>query len=311
MLEVLAIFAACVGLMLISSDILVRSIIEFANKIDVPPHLVTLISVSLGSSLPEIMNSIIFAINGIPLVGLFTIFNNLVIDFTLVFGLGIVLAHSLRELYLNRQFIFSMIFVFVIFIIFILDKKVYSVEGLLLFVLYPAVFLYLINESKGKFKGRRLRQIKLSESVKYSLLIAASIFVLLVNANLIYIFARLLMKYCGVPDYMLGFILGFFTVTPEVFVTLVSHFSLKRTDIAIFNLLGSFVTDLTLGVGIAAAINPYTISTGIFVIYISVIILYISLAVSDLVVIRKKLPKEVGYLLMGAYLFYVASLFVK
>ena len=311
MLELLVLLIVCVCLMLVGSDVLVKSIIEFANKIDISPHFITILSVSLGSSIPEMLNSIIFAMNKLPQVGLFIILNNLVIDFTLIMGFGILVLRSLKEITYNKEYILLMTFVFIIFVMFIVDGKMTSVEGSILFLLYPVVFLLLFRKYSKKLKRKKLKHITFKDCLKYCFLIGASIFVLLVNANMIYLFAKVLIKYYKLPYYIVGFLLGFFTVTPELLVLLVSYFSIRRADIAVFNLFGSFLTDLTLGIGIPAAIMGYCIKSGIFIVYISLVMLYISLAISDLIIIRKNLPKEVGYLLIGGYILYMASLFIK
>ena len=304
MLDLIILITISVLLMIISSDILVKSIIEFSKRIDFPPYLITFFSISLGSSLPEILNAIIFSINRQPQVGLFTILNNLVIDFTLVFGLSILLSKSLKDLYLNRQYIIAMIFVYILFLFSVLDGYLSVIEGIILFITYGAVFAAFIIKNKNSLKAKKSLEIPLREGLKYSFMIAASIFVLIVNANLVYVISTILMKYFNISSFIIGYILGFLTVMPEFLVTLMSYFSLKRVDIAIFNLFGSFITDLTFGIGISAAIIPFSIKIHIFLLYISMLVLYISMVISDLVAIGKSIPKEAGLLLIGSYLIY-------
>jgi len=290
--------------MIVSSDILVKSIIEFSKKIDFPPYLITFFSISLGSSLPEILNAIIFSVNRHPQIGLFTILNNLVIDFTLVFGLSILLSRSLKDLYLNKQYVIAMILVYILFLFSVLDGYLSMTEGMMLFISYGITFTSFIIKNIDNLKVKKSLDIPLKDGLKYSFMIAASIFVLIVNANLIYVLSIILMKHFRIPYFIIGYILGFLTVMPEFLVTLISYFSLKREDIAIFNLFGSFITDLTFGIGISAAIIPFSIKMHIFLLYITMLVLYISMVLSDLVIIGKKIPKEVGLLLIGGYLIY-------
>ena len=304
MLDLIILIAISVLLMIVSSDILVKSIIEFSKKIDFPPYLITFFSISLGSSLPEILNAIIFSINRQPQIGLFTILNNLVIDFTLVFGLSILLSKSLKDLYINKQYIIAMVVVYILFLFFVLDGYISFTEGIVLFITYGIVSTAFIIKNRDALKTKKSLEIPLREGLKYSFMIAASIFVLIVNANLIYILSTVLIKYFGIPSFIIGYILGFLTVMPEFLVALISYFSLKRVDIAIFNLFGSFITDLTFGVGVSAAIMPFSIKAHILLLYISMLVLYISMVISDLVAIGKNISKETGLLLIGGYLIY-------
>ncbi|HIP90023.1 MAG TPA: hypothetical protein EYH22_00520 [Candidatus Nanopusillus sp.] len=304
MLDLIVLIAISVLLMIVSSDILVKSIIEFSKKIDFPPYLITFFSISLGSSLPEILNAIIFSVNRHPQIGLFTILNNLVIDFTLVFGLSILLSRSLKDLYLNKQYVIAMILVYILFLFSVLDGYLSMTEGMMLFISYGITFTSFIIKNIDNLKVKKSLDIPLKDGLKYSFMIAASIFVLIVNANLIYVLSIILMKHFRIPYFIIGYILGFLTVMPEFLVTLISYFSLKREDIAIFNLFGSFITDLTFGIGISAAIIPFSIKMHIFLLYITMLVLYISMVLSDLVIIGKKIPKEVGLLLIGGYLIY-------
>jgi len=293
-------------LIITASKILINEIIEFYRKTDIPPYLLSFFSISIGTSLPEISNSIVLSLNGFSSIGFLNLFNNVILDFTLVFGIIILLLPNFRRFF-KKELTISMLIIFIFLIYVLLDGIITRIEGIILFSLYIFVASYIIYSNSRKYIGSWARKIEISlkDVLFYSFLISASVGIIIANAIIISYLVSYLVEVVNVSEYLVGFILSFFTILPELLVVITSCILFKRLDIGLYNLFGVFITDLTFGAGITASIVPVILKEKVVLILFPLLALYLVMVLTDLILLEKKVPREVGYLLIGAAVLYI------
>gem|GEM_PF-5676613 len=306
MLMVILLVALSSLLIITASKILINEIIEFYRKTDIPPYLLSFFSISIGTSLPEISNSIVLSLNGFSSIGFLNLFNNVILDFTLVFGIIILLLPNFRRFF-KKELTISMLIIFIFLIYVLLDGIITRIEGIILFSLYIFVASYIIYSNSRKYIGSWARKIEISlkDVLFYSFLISASVGIIIANAIIISYLVSYLVEVVNVSEYLVGFILSFFTILPELLVVITSCILFKRLDIGLYNLFGVFITDLTFGAGITASIVPVILKEKVVLILFPLLALYLVMVLTDLILLEKKVPREVGYLLIGAAVLYI------
>lgn len=145
----LIIYLAAFFFIWIGADLLVKSVIRLAHKLNLSSFAVSFFVLGILTSIPEISVGISSIIDKNPqifvgnLIGASLVLFILVIPILAIFGNGIKLAHQLTE----RNLIFSL-FVVLTPVIFILDGSINRKEGLFMILIYSLLF-YFIEKRKG------------------------------------------------------------------------------------------------------------------------------------------------------------------
>jgi len=276
-----------ISLMVATADILVRLILELSKYLKVSPHILTFATVSLCSALPETINSIFLTFSGYPLVGYTDVITNIIFDFTLVIALAILFSKEKT----NIKYYLATIPALFLLLLYLFIKKYGHIIGAVLFLLYPATFYILL--SKEKVYG----DIPLIDFLKYAFLICTVIVILLVNARIVSILVKILIK--QYPAVWIGTLLGIFTVLPELIITLVSYIFYKKADIALSTLFGTFLVDTCMGIGIPLTIvsfHPIMSNIALTILPISFFLVFLYI---------KTRRKEIALPLFLLYVFYL------
>ena len=288
-------------LLIKGADIFVDGSSSIAKKIGIPPVIVGLTLVSLGTSAPELAVSVVSSIqgnNGITLGNVIgsNLFNSLVVlgVSAMIVPLVIKKKDSKRDFAVN---IFATILVVILALgCFILDGKVISrIDGVVLLICTLAYMLILIFQSKGKDSDEveEFNSIKLPIKIILSIIGVAGI---IVGGQLVVNSAKDIASTFGMSDKLIGLtIVAIGTSLPEL------------------NILGSNTFNLLLILGVASAINPIEVSMSLFIDL--AVLLAVTLLIGALVFINKKEEKTIsrkeGFLLILVYIVYTVYVIMR
>ncbi len=313
-MQILLFIAGLVALV-ISGDFLVKYASAVAIKMRIPPVIVGLTIVSIGTSAPEIIASVRAALEGNPGITVGNVIGSNIANLALVLGVT-ALIHPVRvDRSLMRTDWPIMLAASLVFWIFARNQSLEIWEGALLVLGAIALMgmLYFRNKrASGAEPGtedtedteEELKESSRSIAVLLGGITAASIG-LYFGSEWFIEGSRQLARNMGVSDHIIGLtVVAFGTSVPELVASGIAAYKLEP-DLALGNLIGSNIFNIFLAAGISASIIPLPVDvqalefdlwwmTGI------------ALAVGLMMMHRGLIHRWKGVMLLLAYLIYIA-----
>jgi len=255
------IFIISLAALIFGADWLGNAATHIAKSLSLPRILIGATTVSLATTLPEVTVAGFSGAGGVQALGVGTVLGSPLVNIGLIFGVLLLFSNAtIDRAYFSRtvQFLFTILVL--IFLIF-LGGTITQVAG---WILIAAGFFYLAAEfivSKSEQSlleqiETRFERLKLFFSRRKNYqqifyLVAGSL-LLLLGAHFLVGSAAVLAEILGAPQILIGALLiAFGTSLPEAFTVIISIIR-GRTQVAVGNLFGASVLDLTFGLGIVS-----------------------------------------------------------
>ena len=298
----IAILVGGILLMAFSSDKAIEHSVILTNALGISPLLIGLVFVSLGTDLPEIVNSIISGalrhgdINAGDSIG------SVLTQITLVFGLLPLLGRAFKVkrkeiLVIGGCEVLSLMLVFSI-----VEKGYISrINALFLVGSWPIYVLITRTLTKRDVK-RSIDASQMFRNKKYHISIAMLGFIgVAVGAYAMVQSTIMLSAALKIPEYFISFfLLSIGTSLPELAVDLTA-IRKKEYEIAVGDIIGSCIVDASLSIGIGQVFFPQAVSGELA----STTILYTifaSFTVISILALRERMDKKAGIIFIILYL---------
>ena len=300
-----------------ASNHLVTGAVELAHRFQIPPFIIGLTLIAIGTSTPELILSIISSLRNETDLTLGNAIGSNIANIGLVLGITILIQptvlnnHSVKKTY--PILIIAMLFVYSL----ILDGYLSKIDGCLFLIACIAaisIFIYLAYQSS--LKDPFFNKFKSAMTVKNSLKINIStivlgLLILPISAKYIVANVAQLAGGLGMSELTIGLtIQAIGTTLPELVTSIIAAFK-GEEDLAIGTILGSNIYNLLLVLAFPALINPNKISTIILWRDLPIIILLTLFLLFLNYNHKKKLSPWHGGVLVLIYCSYVASLIIK
>jgi cation:H+ antiporter len=305
MIENLFIFIVSLLLIIKGATLSTKYAFELAENFKLSKYVVGFIVIAIISIIPEIFITINSALEGVPALGLGTLFGGNIADMTIVFAIVIFFAG--RSIKVDSKILKENIvypFILLIPIILGLDGYYSRIEGLGL-VITGLIFYYLaFRNNKEKQIVPSTVIIKNKNRLKNTIFLLLSMSLLLIGSHFIVTSTINISNYLGVNSVVIGMlIVGVGTTMPELFFCL-SAIRKNHDSLAVGDILGTVLADATVVVGLLALISPFYFpqriiySAGIFMVISSFILFYFMRS-------GRALSKKESYLLLSFWVLFV------
>ena len=317
-LDVLRLVGGVVYLV-IGGDLLVRGSLGLARRTSVPPVIIGLTVVALGTSAPELFISVYAAMSGFTDVAIGNVVGSNIANVLLVLGAPAVIAPIIADAPGLRQQTLFMAAVSVLFVGLCLNGTLSTVEGIVLLVLLLASMLavyFFRIEVPGTDEIDELDDADQLERVlglphklfAATAFVIAGMIMLPLGANLTVEGAVSIAQALLVPEVVIAAtIIALGTSLPELSTTVIAAFH-RSSDIAIGNVIGSNVLNILLVAGASAAVAPLHVADSLLAIDFWVM-LAATLALLAIVLLRWHIGRPAGILLLGGYFAYVVQVY--
>lgn len=250
---------------------IVRGGSRLALRLGITPLVVGLTIVAFGTSLPELIVSVVAALDGKSAIAIGNVVGSNVANVGLVLGLSALIFPISISFSAIRRDILIYLGVCMVFILFAYDGRISPYEGVILFsglVLY--VFICLSNKNnRAASEGQERVQLP-----KEILLLIAGIGVLSYGAKLFVDGAVELARQLGVTEVAIGMsIVALGTSLPELATSTMAAFR-RQSGISIGNIIGSNLFNLLSVIGLAAILRPLETPRSILAFEIPVMIAF-------------------------------------
>lgn len=314
-------FIIGIALLIKGADILVEGSSALAKKFNVSALVIGLTIVAFGTSLPELVVSLLSALRGASDMAFGNIVGSNIANILLILGITTIIKNiKVPNSTTWKEIPFSLLGAVVLFIfanIFFLDHmKITSIlrfEGLIL-LLFFAIFLYYVIElaKKDKTSGNEEnQQIHSLSSFKITLFILGGLVALYFGGKWTVDGAVSLARLFGLSEYFIGLtIVAVGTSLPELVTSVIAGIK-GNADISIGNVVGSNIFNIFFVLGLTALIFPITLPVSatidLLVLLGTTILLFIFMFMGK----RHELERWQGILFILLYVAYVYSLVLR
>lgn len=254
-------FAGLVGLLL-GGTLLVQGAVSIAARLGVSPLLIGVVLVGFGTSTPELLTSLTAALTGAPGIATGNVVGSNIANILLILGLTALVRPAL----LDRQMMMldgaAMVLVTLTAVPMLLSGTVGRIDGA---ILCAALAAYLIIRlRKG---GEAADDVDLDAPtplLRASVVFVSGLGVTLISAHMLVLgavgFARLL----DISEAIIGVtIVAVGTSLPELVTSLIAARK-GQSDLAIGNILGSNIFNISGILGLTALVHPLEVPASIY-----------------------------------------------
>ncbi len=300
------------------ADWLVEGASSIAKRMHLSELLIGFTVVAFGTSMPEMVVNIISNIDGYNDVVFGNIIGSNIFNTLAILGIsGIIYPISIQRNTIWKEIPFSFAITLVLFFLlndgmfFGSDANVASRwDGLILILLFSAFLYYLFRYlRKDVWAGdESIKQMSLVKSLLY---IFSGILLLAAGGQLVVNNAVKIAHFFSVSEKLIGLtVISAGTSLPELATSVVAAIK-KRADIAVGNVLGSNIFNITLVLGVTALIHPVkydpVLNLDINVLLGGTLLLFVFM----FTLTPKKLDRNEAILLVLLFIAYMVYLFIR
>ena len=266
-LAMLAVVVVGLAILVWSADVFIDGAVALANKLNVPSFLIGVIILGLGTSAPEMIVSMLAALEGSPGLALGNAYGSNIVNIALVLGATVLISPIIiRKSIINRDMPLLLL-VTAVAAWQLSDGVLSNTDGIVLIVLLVVVLgiqiILSLREGNHEHEGDTVEETaKAEHSMAQGLgRLFLGLLVLILSSRAIVWGATELATLWGLSELIIGLtIVAIGTSLPELVASL-SAARKGEHDMALGNIIGSNVFN-TLGVvGVAALIAPITPSS--------------------------------------------------
>ena len=304
-----------IGLLIFGANLLVKGANKIAQKLKIPEIIIGLTIVAIGTSLPELIVTIISATKDSTELIMGNVLGSNISNLLLILGVISIIKPVKTDIKTRKihipVLILSTLLVFLMGLGFLGSQKliITKIDGLVLIFIGIIYYIYTISEE--------LKNENESEIEDKDINIITSIINILIGSILLKYGGDFVVdssiniaKDFGISEKIIGLtIIGLGTSLPEL-VTSIMAILKQNEDLAIGNIIGSCIMNLLFILGIGAVISPiyfgYGFNQTIFLLIASTILIWLySMAEQN-----KKINRHNGIVLVSIFILYFVKLFI-
>lgn len=304
----ISIFSLFVGSLLLyfGAEWIIKGGVSISNKFGISKLVIGLTVVAFGTSLPELLVSLIAVFENSPSLAIGNVVGSNVANVGLVLGISaLIFPISINYAPIRRD-LFIYLCSCALFILFVFDGRISRFEGGFLFI---GLLFYLVvcikNPTDDQSDGENKLEFSMFKSAVYVL---AGIFALSFGANFFVDGAIYLARFFGISEVVIGMsVVALGTSLPELATSAMAAFK-KQSSISVGNIVGSNIFNILSILGITALFRPIDSPTNILNFEMPYMIAY-----GFVLILIAKLPQPVhrlsSCLLLLSYFLFIYLLF--
>ncbi len=306
--------AAGLVILLVCGELLVRGSVALAEQMGVSKLVIGFTVIAFGTSAPELVVCIQAAIDGVPGIAFGNVIGSNIANILLVIGIPALIYPLVCDTRSALRDSLIMVAASILFMVLAWNGTIELWQGVLLVAFLAAVVLrsYFRARKEGdESADEALEEYEqnMPKSLWISLIfILMGLIGLVLGSHLLVKGAELIAQAAGVSDEIIGLTLvALGTSLPELATSIIAAFR-RHGDVAIGNVLGSNLFNITGIIGATAIVEPMAAPEQIlhFDLWI---MLFVSLLMIPIFIARKPIGRVLGGAFCIAYVAYVTAQF--
>ncbi|HLC98408.1 MAG TPA: calcium/sodium antiporter [Candidatus Nanoarchaeia archaeon] len=316
------VFIASVFLLVKGAAWLIDNSSAIGRYLEISPIIIGLTIVAIGTSLPEFFVGIFAVLGGTADISVGNIVGSNIANIGLILGIAsIIYPLTIREKTLINEFPFLLISGFMLLVlandnnIFGRDTFIISrFDGFLFLLTFLFFISYLYRSMKFEHSRKKVEEEfkeefgkKSKEIWKNAGMIALGIASLGLGGKLIVNSGVDIASALGVSEKFIGLtIVSLGTTLPELFTSVIAAIK-KEADIAVGNILGSYIFNILFVLGVIGVVRPYAAAPSL-VYFDMVMMIAITFMLLTFGVTKRRIDRHEGVILLVSYLAYITYL---
>lgn len=310
----LAIFATLIGLTLLvySADYFIDGASQIAISFGMPKFLIGMLIIGIGTSAPEIVVSVLSAMQGSSGLALGNAYGSNIVNISLVLGATALVSPLFIQKSLVKGDFLLLLGVTILAVGLLADKSVSRLDGVILLAVLLVMLILQVYFAK---KGRHIDDNTLDKDIvnmpKALAKLVGGLVVLVLSSRLVVWGAVEIATAIGLSELIIGLtVVAVGTSLPELVSSVIAA-KKGEDEMALGNVIGSNIFNTLAVVGIAAIIAPMTVPADILSRDIIVMAaLTVGLFVMCLLALRgsQKIGRTMGGILVASFVAYTLLL---
>ena len=290
------------------AEFIVKGGSQLARYFGLSPIVIGLTVVAFGTSLPELVVSIVAAIGGSSPLAIGNVVGSNIANVGLVLGVSSLIFPIKINLSQIKNDLIIYIFVCLMFSAFCMNGSISRQEGLILFLSVLIYTWYSFYYSSSKNNDEDVNDKNPSNLRMLFILIISGITLLSFGANLFVKGAIDIARYFGISEIVIGMtIVALGTSLPELATSVIASFR-KEHAISIGNIVGSNLFNLLSVIGIVSLVSPIESPKEILFFEIPYMIIY-GLILFPIGMLKQPIHRLTAAFLLIGYLLFIYQLF--
>ena len=290
------------------AEFIVKGGRRLARYFGLSPIVIGLTVVAFGTSLPELVVSIVAAIGGSSPIAIGNVVGSNIANVGLVLGISSLIFPIKINLSQIKNDLIIYIFVCLMFSAFCMNGSISRQEGLILFLSVLIYTWYSFYYSSSKNNDEDVNDKNPSNLRMLFILIISGITLLSFGANLFVKGAIDIARYFGISEIVIGMtIVALGTSLPELATSVIASFR-KEHAISIGNIVGSNLFNLLSVIGIVSLVSPIESPKEILFFEIPYMIIY-GLILFPIGMLKQPIHRLTAAFLLIGYLLFIYQLF--
>lgn len=290
------------------AEFIVKGGSQLARYFGLSPIVIGLTVVAFGTSLPELVVSIVAAIGGSSPIAIGNVVGSNIANVGLVLGISSLIFPIKINLSQIKNDLIIYIFVCLMFSAFCMNGSISRQEGLILFLSVLVYTWYSFYYSSSKNNDEDVNDKNPSNLRMLFILIISGITLLSFGANLFVKGAIDIARYFGISEIVIGMtIVALGTSLPELATSVIASFR-KEHAISIGNIVGSNLFNLLSVIGIVSLVSPIESPKEILFFEIPYMIIY-GLILFPIGMLKQPIHRLTAAFLLIGYLLFIYQLF--
>lgn len=295
--------------LVIGAEVMVRGAVDLALRARISPLVIGLTVVSMGTSAPELLVSLLAAMKGSSAIAIGNVVGSNIVNISFILGLSILVFPIEVDRDARRIHWPVMMAVSLLFWWLFQDGRVTRFEGMLFVALLTAYVGWMVWSSRRSALSRAVESARMAWW-KATALLLVGVAALTKGADWFVDGGVGLARSAGVSEQLIGVtVIAFGTSLPELVTSMVAAFR-KQPDISLGNLVGSNIFNLLGIIGLCAVVQPIQSDHAAFALDI-IAMLAVALLLYPLMRISARMGRWQGAILASAYLAYLAFVIVR
>jgi len=290
-----------------SSEWVIENSIKLSRLWGISTFTIGFILISVSTSLPELSVAIFSSLRNVPALSVGTVLGSNLTDLTLILGICAIIGSQIVVKKKEFRGLIELLFITSIVTVLIFFTSSLTIgHGIVLLALFAFLLLRLYN--RGKISKKVFDGAAKAKGWRAGLKLIASIALLLFAAHFVVESAIDIAEIMAVPTAVIGATaVALSTSLPELTVEL-KAIKKKEYALAMGDLFGSAVTNITLVLGVTSLLNPGEINISSLVSVVP-FLLITTFAIWYLFTKKGKISKREGLVLVAIYFLYLLAEF--
>lgn len=318
-----AVVVLIIGFVLLvkGADFFVEGASSVAKMLKVPPLIIGMTIVAMGTSLPETSVSIAASMNNQNTLAVSNVVGSNIFNLMVVLGICALISElQVSRDVLKRDYPFSVLCAIILLIAGLIGMTLGRADGIIFLVIFACFIFYLIKSALDARKRGEIseKEREMNEEMsemedlpvwKCILYIVGGAIAIKYGGDWVVDSASTIATSFGISATLVGLtICSVGTSLPELVTSIVAARK-NELDMAVGNVVGSNVFNILMVLGIAATVSPIAFLTENIIDI--VVLLVFSLVTWLLCITKKKLDKKEGILMLTLYAIYLIYICVR